>query len=152
MTKTYKIMSLALTVIVGIGDVSAYAIDVKSSIPTANQTIQAGNQEIMVKYDHEFNPFRSRLLLVGETGEPKLIPATVSLDHTEVKTTYPLNAGKYKLQWQIWTWKGDESSGEIPFTVVGNATTNYHSAASLSPAPATNGQSGNVNAKQAPSN
>lgn len=128
------------------GSMSVYAINVQSSIPKANQTLQAGNQEIMVKYDHEFNPFRSRLLLVGETGEPKLIPATVSLDHTEVKTTYPLKAGKYKLQWQIWTWKGDESSGDIPFTVVD------HSTASLSPAPATNGQRDNASAKQAPSN
>lgn len=154
MQKNYKKTPLALGVAIGISicGASAYAIDVQTSIPKAHQTLQAGNQEIMIKYDHEFNPFRSRLLLVGETEEPKLIPATVSLDHTEVKTTYPLKAGKYKLQWQIWTWKGDESSGEIPFTVVGNAVTSDHSAASLSPAPATNGQRGNASAKQAPSN
>ncbi|CAI3943148.1 MULTISPECIES: copper resistance protein CopC [Commensalibacter] len=154
MQKNNKRICFSLIAAVGVitSGISAYAIDVKSSIPKANQILQAGNQEIMVKYDHEFNPFRSRLLLVGETGEPKLIPATVSLDHTEVKTTYPLKAGKYKLQWQIWTWKGEESSGEIPFIVLGNAPQNDHSTASLSPAPATNGQSGNANAKQAPSN
>ncbi|CAI3939433.1 Copper-binding protein CopC (methionine-rich) (CopC) (PDB:1IX2) [Commensalibacter communis] len=152
--KYYKIKSAAICVLVGASvlGISAYAIDVKSSIPKANQTLQAGTQEIMLKYDHEFNPFRSRLLLVGEQGEPKLIPATVSLDHTQVKTQYPLTAGKYKLQWQIWTWKGEESSGEIPFTVEGNAPDTTHSTANLSPAPATNGQSGNASAKQAPSN
>lgn len=154
MQKFYKKASLALTIVAGIsiGGMASYAIDVQNSIPKPKQTLQAGNQEIMIKYDHEFNPFRSRLLLVGEQGEPKLIPATVSLDHTEVKTTYPLKAGQYKLQWQIWTWKGDESSGEIPFTVVGTTDVTDHSAASLSPAPATNGQTGNANAKHAPNN
>lgn len=154
MQKNYNKICFSLIATVGVitSGISAYAIDVQKSIPKANQTLQAGDQEIMVKYDHEFNPFRSRLLLVGEAGEPKLIPATVSLDHTEVKTVYPLKAGNYKLQWQIWTWKGDESSGEIPFTVVGNAPQNDHSTASLSPAPATNGQSGNASAKQAPNN
>lgn len=154
MKKICKIKMIASMAMVGVmvSGLSAYAISVQSSIPKANQTLQAGNQEIMVKYDHDFNQFRSRLLLVGETGEPILIPATVSLDHTEVKTTYPLKAGQYKLQWQIWTWKGDESSGEIPFTVVGTTDVTDHSAASLSPAPATNGQTGNANAKHAPNN
>lgn len=156
MQKFCKMTMMTSMVMVGmmVSGLSAYAISVQSSIPKANQTLQAGNQEIMVKYDHDFNQFRSRLLLVGETGEPILIPATVSLDHTEVKTTYPLKAGKYQLQWQIWTWKGEESSGSIPFTVVGTAPAPVgdHSAANLSPAPATNGQSGNANAKQAPSN
>ncbi|MDI2112877.1 copper resistance CopC family protein [Commensalibacter nepenthis] len=154
MQKYYQISFAALSIFIGlsVAGTSVYAIEVKSSLPKENQTLQAGIQEIMLKYDHEFNPFRSRLLLVGEKGEPKLIPATVSLDHTQVKTTYPLIAGKYKLQWQIWTWKGEESSGEIPFTVVGNAHDTNHSTANFSPAPATNGQSGNASAKQAPSN
>lgn len=129
---------------------SIMAIGLKSSVPRPHQILPAGNQEIHLIYDHEFDPFRSRLLLKDQSGQPILIPATTSLNHREVKTVYPLKVGKYTLQWYVWSWKGEESSGEIPFEITASAPS--HSTASLNPAPAAIGQKGKAIAKQAPNN
>ncbi|MDI2091102.1 copper resistance protein CopC [Commensalibacter oyaizuii] len=107
----------ALLMGAGIYTNAASALGLTSSLPKINQVVHAGNQQIILKYDNEFNPFRSRILLVDASGMPTLIPATTTMDYKEVKATYPLKARKYKLQWEVWTWKGDKSSGEIPFTV-----------------------------------
>lgn len=145
---------ISITVMMGIvlyfSVLSVMAIGLKASTPQPHQTLQAGNQEIHLIYDQEFDPFRSRLLLIDQSGQPILIPATTSLNHKEVKTIYNLKAGNYRLQWYIWSWKGKESSGEIPFQVA--VSSQAHSTANFNPAPAATGQKGKAIAKQAPNN
>lgn len=115
--KRNKFMMIASGVLV-LSISTAHAIGLQVSTPQPHQKIQAGSQEIHLVYDHEFNPFRSRLLLTGASGQPVLIPATTALNHREVKTTYSFKAGQYVLQWHVWNWKGEESQGDIPFEVV----------------------------------
>lgn len=116
--KQNKLIFMACCTVLLLSTGSANAIGLKFSNPQPHQKIKAGNQEIHLIYDHEFDPFRSRLLLINQSGQPDLIPATTALNHREVKTSYPLKAGQYILQWHVWNWKGEESTGEIPFEAV----------------------------------
>lgn len=130
--------------------INAQAADLIDSTLKKDATLQAGNQSITLKFNEEFDPFRVRILLFGSDRLPILIPATATLDHKAVQANINAKIGDYTLQWHVWSWKGTESSGSIPFHVTDNPS-NY-STANFNPNPAIKGQIGKAAEKAAVSN
>ena len=102
--------------------------------PAAGQQVPAGNVAVKLSFDSVIDPFRARLLLLGPSGVPQLLPASPADDEQHgLATTVVLTPGHYVLHWRMRGQSGSPVQGTLPFDVGTVA------AAPPTPAPATAG-------------
>ena len=78
----------------------------------------AGNVAVKLSFDRVIDPFRARLLLLGPSGVPQLLPASpVDDEQHGLATTVALTPGHYVLHWRMRAQAGDPAQGTLPFDV-----------------------------------
>ncbi|WP_346011913.1 copper resistance CopC family protein [Komagataeibacter sp. FXV3] len=88
------------------------------SDPAPGQRVAAGNVAIRLSFDTVIDPFRARLLLLGPSGVPQLLPASPSDDEQQsIATSMALTPGHYVLHWRMRARTGDPVQGTLPFDV-----------------------------------
>ena len=88
------------------------------SEPAAGQRVAAGTVAVKLSFDTVIDPFRARLLLLGPSGVPQLLPASPSDDEQQsIATSMALTPGHYVLHWRMRARTGDPVQGTLPFDV-----------------------------------
>ncbi|KDU95015.1 copper resistance protein CopC [Komagataeibacter rhaeticus AF1] len=86
--------------------------------PAAGQSVPAGNVAVKLSFDSVIDPFRARLLLLGPSGVPQLLPASpVDDEQHGLATTVALTPGHYVLHWRMRAQAGNPVQGTLPFDV-----------------------------------
>ncbi|WP_050856116.1 copper resistance CopC family protein [Komagataeibacter medellinensis] len=103
--------------------------------PAAGQLVPAGNVALKLSFNSVIDPFRARLLLLGPSGVPQLLPASPTDDEQHgLATTVALAPGHYVLHWRMRGQAGDPAQGTLPFDVgAAPGTTALPASASSSP-------------------
>lgn len=106
--------------------------------PAAGQRVPAGNVALKLSFNSVIDPFRARLLLLGPSGVPQLLPASPTDDEQHgLATTVALAPGHYVLHWRMRGQTGDPAQGTLPFDVdAAPITAAAAASASSGPAPA----------------
>ncbi|MBL7233129.1 copper resistance protein CopC [Komagataeibacter oboediens] len=88
------------------------------SEPAAGQRVAAGNVALKLSFDTVIDPFRARLLLLGPSGVPQLLPASpIDDEQQSIATNVALTPGHYVLHWRMRARTGDPVQGTLPFDV-----------------------------------
>ena len=86
--------------------------------PTANSSVQGPDVNVELKFNSRIDAARSRLTLVlpDRTVRQLSVQPSSSPGSVGARVT-GLNAGEYKLRWQVLAADGHITRGEIPFQV-----------------------------------
>ncbi|WP_346283162.1 copper resistance CopC family protein [Bradyrhizobium sp. BRP22] len=96
---------------------TAHAIVIKSS-PAADAVMPAGNVAIHLQFNSRIDHDRSKVTLVGPSGtQQRLTAATDSAPDALDAEAKGLDAGVWRLRWQVLSVDGHITRGDIPFTL-----------------------------------
>ncbi|GBQ43588.1 hypothetical protein AA18890_1996 [Komagataeibacter europaeus LMG 18890] len=88
------------------------------SDPAPGARVAAGNVAVKLTFDTVIDPFRARLLLLGPSGVPQLLPASpIDDEQQSIATSVALTPGHYVLHWRMRARTGDPVQGTLPFDV-----------------------------------
>ncbi|GCE84253.1 copper resistance protein CopC [Komagataeibacter diospyri] len=88
------------------------------SEPMPGQHVAVGNVAVKLSFDTVIDPFRARLLLLGPSGVPQLLPASpIDDEQQSIATSVTLTPGHYVLHWRMRARTGDPVQGTLPFDV-----------------------------------
>ena len=97
---------------------AAHAVLVQST-PKPGATVKGPNLPLSLQFNVRVDGSRSRCTLVFPDGSTKMLPLdSQSKPNILTTTASGLNAGQYKLQWQVLAADGHISRGELTFTLV----------------------------------
>ena len=109
------VLTLPLLVLPQAAQAHAILMD---SVPLANGTMPAGQEQIRLRFNSRIDVARSRLVLVlPDQSERRLSPGPGATPDIMLAETH-LEAGHYQLKWQVLAVDGHITRGVVAFTVV----------------------------------
>lgn len=97
----------------------SFAIELTRVDPPTDAEIRSGQKRLLTFYfDEAFNPFRSRVEVVGPQGIPRLQTMVPADNYLSMRTQLKLPAGHYKFHWHVQTWGGERAEGIYNLNVV----------------------------------
>jgi methionine-rich copper-binding protein CopC len=95
----------------------AHAVLVEST-PAAHATLKDHALEVHLKFNSRIDGGRSRLYLVHADGRAEPLPLVPQTDPDSLEAkSITLDAGSYRIRWQVLAADGHITRGEVAFTV-----------------------------------
>ena len=96
----------------------AWAMQMMSSFPAAQETVDGRNTQYVVRFDMLVDHQASRLMIVQNGKIIEMLRPLLRSEPDALAAFAPrLPAGDYRLQWSARSSSGETNEGSLPFTV-----------------------------------